>query len=281
MIRPFEWLQNERPRAKRKEFIMEYQTILYEVENGIALIRLNRPKSLNALNHELVGELGAVFDRIGSDDAIGAVILTGSEKAFAAGADIKEIVEIASPVAAHAFVSRIHVVFDKIERLSKPVIAAVSGFALGGGCELALVCDIRIASESAIFGLPEIKIGVIPGGGGTQRLPRLVGLGRAKELLFSGDSIDAMEAYRIGLANKVVPVDSLLNEARKTAEKLIAQPGYALRMLKMLVNDGINMDLRSALAHERRSFEVLFSTEDRMEGLQAFIEKRKPIFKGK
>ncbi len=260
---------------------MEYQTILYEVENGIALIRLNRPKSLNALNHELIGELGAVFDRIGSDDAIGAVIVTGSEKAFAAGADIKEIVEIASPVAAHSFISRIHAVFDKIERLSKPVIAAVSGFALGGGCELALVCDIRIASESAIFGLPEIKIGVIPGGGGTQRLPRLVGLGRAKELLFSGDSIDAMEAYRIGLANKVVPVDSLLNEARKTAEKFIAQPGFALRILKMLVNDGINMDLRSALAHERRSFEVLFSTEDRKEGMQAFIEKRKPIYKGK
>ncbi len=260
---------------------MEYQTILYEVENGIALIRLNRPKSLNALNHELIGELGAVFDRIGSDDAIGAVIVTGSEKAFAAGADIKEIVEIASPVAAHHFVSRIHVVFDKIERLSKPVIAAVSGFALGGGCELALVCDIRIASESAIFGLPEIKIGVIPGGGGTQRLPRLIGLGRAKELLFGGDSIDAMEAYRIGLVNKVVPVDSLLNEARKTAEKFIAQPGFALRILKMLVNDGINMDLRSALAHERRSFEVLFSTEDRKEGMQAFIEKRKPIFKGK
>lgn len=260
---------------------MEYQTILYEVENGIALIRLNRPKSLNAFNNELIGELGAVFDRIGSDDAIGAVIVTGSEKVFAAGADIKEIVEIASPVAAHAFVSRIHAVFDKIERLSKPVIAAVSGFALGGGCELALVCDIRIASESAVFGLPEIKIGVIPGGGGTQRLPRLVGLGRAKELLFSGDSIDAMEAYRIGLVNKVVPVDSLLNEARKAAEKLIARPGFALRILKMLVNDGINMDLRSALAHERRSFEVLFSTEDRMEGLQAFIEKRKPTFKGK
>ncbi len=260
---------------------MEYQTILYEVENGIALIRLNRPKSLNALNHELVGELGAVFDRIGSDDAIGAVIVTGSEKAFAAGADIKEIVEIASPVAAHSFISRIHVVFNKIERLSKPVIAAVSGFALGGGCELALVCDIRIASESAIFGLPEIKIGVIPGGGGTQRLPRLIGLGRAKELLFGGDSIDAMEAYRIGLVNKVVPVDSLLNEARKTAEKFIAQPGFALRILKMLVNDGINMDLRSALAHERRSFEVLFSTEDRKEGMQAFIEKRKAAFKAR
>jgi enoyl-CoA hydratase len=165
--------------------------------------------------------------------------------------------------------------------LDKPVIAAVSGLALGGGCELALACDLRIAAENATFGQPEIKIGVIPGAGGTQRLPRLVGLGRAKELLFTGDTIDAQEAYRIGLVNKVVPVEALMSETRKLALKVTKQPPLALKTTKAVVNEGINMNIQSALALEARGFEILFSTEDQKEGMKAFLEKRKPIFKGK
>lgn len=259
---------------------MGFNTITYEKGDGIAVVTLNRPKSLNALCDELIAELGTVFGQIVEDRDVAAVIVTGSAKAFAAGADIKEIIQIASPVVAHEFGSRIHTVFNRIEGCPKPVIAAVAGFALGGGCELALACDIRIAAENAVFGLPEIKLGVIPGGGGTQRLPRLIGVGRAKELLYTGDSINAQEAYRIGLANKVVPLDSLMDEARKLALRLVKQPAFALRMNKLAVNEGINMDLYSALGHESRCFEILFSTEDRKEGMQAFVEKREPNFKG-
>ena len=209
------------------------------------------------------------------------MIITRSERVFGAGADIKEIKGICTPVEAHSFASRIQSLFNKIEGLEKPIIAAVSGLVLGGGCELAMACDIRIAAENAMFGQPEIKIGVIPGGGGTQRLPRLVGVGRAKELLFSGDSIDAREAYRIGLVNKVVAGGLLMDEAKKIAIKLAGQPAIALKMIKTSVNQGLNMDLPSALDYEARCFEILFSTEDQKEGMKAFIEKRSPAFKGK
>lgn len=259
---------------------MEFKTIVYEKSDGIALVTLNRPKSLNALCDELIGELGMVFNEIDEDRDIAVVIVTGGEKAFAAGADIKEISQIATPLAAHQFVSRVHAVFDRIEACSKPVIAAVAGFALGGGCELALACDFRIAADNALFGLPEIKLGLIPGGGGTQRLPRLIGVGRAKELLFSGNTVDAQEGYRIGLVNKIVPLELLMSEAKKIAAKLVKLPAVALKMNKLAVNEGMNMDLHSALAHESRCFEILFSTVDQKEGVQAFIEKREPKFKG-
>lgn len=260
---------------------MEFNTIDFNKEGQIAVITLNRPKSMNSINNEFIDELEQILNEIAGDDEIGAVIMTGTEKVFAAGADIKEISSIATPVDAHSFVGRVRSVFNKIENLEKPVIAAVSGLALGGGCELSLACDIRIAAENAMFGQPEIKIGVIPGGGGTQRLTRLIGLGRAKEMLYTGDPIDAQEAYRVGLVNKVVPVELLMDEAKKIAGKFIKQPGFALRITKMVVNEGINMDLQSALAHEARCFELLFSTEDQKEGMKAFVEKRKPAFKNR
>ena len=260
---------------------MHFITMNFVKEDQIAVITLNRPKSMNAINNKFIDELDQILNEIATDDEIGAVIITGSEKVFAAGADLKEISGISTPVDAHSFVSRVQSVFNKIERLEKPFIAAISGLALGGGCELSMACDIRIAAENAMFGQPEIKVGVIPGAGGTQRLPRLIGLGRAKELLYTGDPVDAQEAYRIGLVNKVVPIELLMDEARKMAGKFIKQPRFTLRITKMVVNEGINMDIQSALAHEARCFELLFSTEDQKEGMKAFVEKRKPVFKNR
>ena len=260
---------------------MEYNTIIFEKENEIATIKLNKPQSMNSINSELMSELNKVLDLISADNEIAVVIITGNEKVFAAGADIKEISQIDTPVKAHSFVETIQLLFNKLERIPQPVIAAVSGLALGGGCEMCMACDIRIAADNALFGQPEIKIGVIPGAGGTQRLPRLVGVGRAKELLYTGDPIKAEEAFRIGLVNKVVPLASLMDEAKAMASKIAKQPGYALKITKIVVNDGINMDLRAAIAYEARSFEQLFATEDQQEGMKAFIEKRKANFTGK
>jgi len=251
---------------------MDYRMILYEKKEGIATITLNRTKSMNALNSQVFVELGrAVTD-------VKVVVLTGSEKFFAAGADLSEMGDLATPVDAHRFLKGAQAVYNRIKDLEKPFIAAVAGFALGGGCELALACDLRIAAENAVFGQPEIKFGIMPGAGGTQRLPRVVGLTKAKELLYTGDLIDAHEAYRIGLVNKVVPVTSLMDEARKLAMKVACQPGFALKITKMAVNGGMNMDMKSAMAYESRCFEMLFSTADRKEGMKAFVEKRKPAF---
>ena len=261
---------------------MGYNTIIYEKENNIGIITLNRPKSMNSINSELINDLNQVITEIEQDEEIGAVIITGGhEKFFGAGADIKEISTLDSAIKAHDFINVIKPLFNRLENLEKPTIAAVSGVALGGGCELTLACDIRIAAENALFGLPEVKIGVLPGAGGTQRLPRLIGAGRAKEMLYLGDPIDVNEAYRIGLANKVVKLDSLMDEARKMAAKLAKQPAYGVKMIKSCVNKGINMDLQSALDYESRCFEFLFSTEDQKEGIRAFVEKRKPAYKGK
>jgi len=257
---------------------MEYKTILYEKDERIGTITLNRPKAYNALNLEMFRELDHVFSAIKGDDDVKVVIITGSDKFFAAGADISEVSSIDTPVAAYEFVRDIEA-FHRIEDLDKPVIAAIGGLALGGGCELSMCCDLRIAAENAIFGQPEIKIGVIPGGGGTQRLPRLIGVTKAKELLYTGDTIDAHEAYRIGLVNRVVPVETLMDEAREMAKKIARQPGIALRATKLAVNGGMSMDMKSAIAYEARCFEILFSTEDQKEGTKAFMEKRKPVFK--
>ncbi len=259
---------------------MNLETILYEKKESIGTVTLNRPKSMNAISSQLVSELSMVFEAISDDSDISAVIITGTEKVFAAGADIKEVSKLNTPFDAHSFVDKVQTLFNKIENLPIPVIAAVGGLALGGGCELCLACDIRIAAENAVFGQPEIKIGVIPGGGGTQRLPRLVGTGIAKELLYTGDPVDAKEAFRIGLVNKVVPGASLMEEALKMAGKMVRQPKFALEITKMVVNNGMNMDISSALAYEARCFELLFSTDDQKEGMKAFIEKRKPSFRG-
>jgi enoyl-CoA hydratase len=260
---------------------MDYQTILYEKSEAIATITLNRPQSMNALNSRVFAELVHVLSEIEGDDEVKVAILAGSEKFFAAGADITEIGKIATPVEAHRFLKDAQAAFNNIEDMAKPVIAAISGLALGGGCELVLACDLRIAAENAMFGQPEIKIGVIPGGGGTQRLPRIIGVTKAKELLYTGDFIDAQEAHRIGLVNKVVSVASLMEEAKKMALKIARQPGIALKMTKLAVNGGLNMDIKSAMAYEARCFEILFSTEDQKEGMRAFVEKRKPNFKNR
>jgi enoyl-CoA hydratase len=182
---------------------------------------------------------------------------------------------------AHRFIQDAQAVFNMLEDLEKPVIAAVSGLALGGGCELTLACDLRIAAENAVFGQPEIKIGVIFGGGGTQRLPRIVGVTKAKELLYTGDFINAEEAYRVGLVNRIVPVASLMDEARKMVLKIASQPRIAVKYAKMAVNEGMGMDIKSAMAYEARCFEILFSTQDQKEGMRAFIKKRKPVFTDK
>ena len=260
---------------------MEYKTILFEKDNGMATITLNRPQNMNALSSEVFTEMGDVLAEIESDDEVHVIVLTGGEKCFAAGADIKEMSEIATPSDAHRFFKKAQGVFNSMEDLEKPIIAAISGLALGGGCELALACDLRIATESAAFGQPEIKIGVIPGGGGTQRLPRIIGITRAKELLYTGDFINAQEAYRIGLVNKVVSTPSLMDETRSMALKIAHQPQAALKAAKLAINGGLNMDMKSAMAYEARCFEILFSTEDQKEGMKAFIEKRKPVFKNK
>jgi enoyl-CoA hydratase len=257
---------------------MDYTTILYAKGDGIGTITLNRPKSMNALNSVVLGELNHVFNEIARDAEVRVVIITGSDKFFAAGADINEIAVLATPAEAHDWLASDNI-FRRLEDFDKPVIALVCGLALGGGCELSMACDMRIAAENAQFGQPEIKIGIIPGGGGTQRLPRLIGVTKAKELLFTGDNIDANEAYRLGLVNKVVPLESAMDEARNLALKIARQPAMAIRATKMAINGGINMDIKYALAYEARCFENLFSTEDQKEGTKAFLEKRKPVFK--
>ena len=257
---------------------MAYETLVYRKKGVTAEITLNRPQQKNALNEVMTGELSGLLQDIAVDDGVRVVIITGGKDFFAAGADIKLISTINSPIKAYEF-SRSNPMYE-IERLEKPVIAAISGLALGGGLELALASDLRIATETAVFGQPEINLGIIPGAGGTQRLPRIVGLTKAKEMLFTGEMIDAQEAYRIGLVNKVVPVEALEDEARKLANKIAAKPAMAVRVTKMAVNAGMNIDLESALRFESQSFGLLFSTHDQKEGVQAFIEKRKPVFKG-
>ena len=280
-MRRFGWRPASRAWLLKREGKMKYETIRYKRDetSAVSVITLNRPEHLNAMNAEMLDELSHLTNCIALDGDLAAVIITGGDKCFAAGADIQQVSRLDSPVAAHAFVSKAHMVMDSVERIEKPVIAAINGIAFGGGCELALACDIRLASESALFALPEIKIGVIPGGGGTQRLPRLIGSGRAKEMLFSGDPIDAQEAYRIGLVNRIFSAGCLMEEAMKMAEKFAGRPRVALRANKATVSAGMSMDLHSALAYEARCFELLFSTEDLKEGMRAFLEKRKPVFK--
>lgn len=243
----------------------------------IALVQLNRPKELNALNLQLMNELKAALKELDENPEVRVIIITGNERAFAAGADIKQM-------AGKGAIDMLKIdqfsTWDQIRRTKKPLIAAVSGFALGGGCELVMHCDMVVASETAQFGQPEIKIGVMPGAGGTQRLPRAVGKVKAMEMVLTGDFISADEALRIGLINKVVPTELYLSEAVKMAQKIAAQSPIAVQMAKESVLKAFEMPLQEALYFERKNFYMLFATEDQKEGMAAFVEKRKPDFKG-
>ncbi|WP_020677771.1 enoyl-CoA hydratase-related protein [Geopsychrobacter electrodiphilus] len=260
---------------------MDFENLLYNCNEGIATLYINRPKALNALNAATIRELISAFTRIGADAEVKLVILTGSgEKAFVAGADISEMQPL-DAITGRQFALLGHQLAALIEELPKPVIAAVNGFALGGGCELALCCDIRLASDNARFGQPEVNLGVIPGFGGTQRLARLIGKGRASELIMTGDMVDAAEAYRIGLVNKVYPAAELLAAAQKMAQKIASKGPVAVGLAKAALRDGLETDLTRACAREADLFGLCFATADQKEGMQAFLEKRPAQFAGK
>jgi enoyl-CoA hydratase len=261
------------------EVTMAYETLVYEKEGNIALVTLNRPDVLNAINDKMWLEIAAVFDEIHRDAKMHAAIITGAGRAFLAGADIAEM-RTMTPSDAMEFLSHGQAAFRAIEKCQCPVIAAVNGLALGGGTELSLACDLRIASDKAQFGQPEINLGIIPGGGGTQRLPRVVGLTKAMEICLTGLPVDAAEAFRIGLVNRVVPAESLMDEARKLAQRLASRPQLALHRAKAAVNLSRSVDLASGLDHEIQSCATLWYTEDQKEGMKAFLEKRQPVFTG-
>lgn len=255
---------------------MPYETILTETPaEGVGLVRLNRPQALNALNSQLVREVFDALEAFDRDDSIGCMILTGSDKAFAAGADIKQMVE----QDAVAMMSDDFTDWSRLTRISKPVIAAVSGWALGGGCEMAMTCDMIVASETAKFGQPEVSIGIIPGAGGTQRLTRAVGKALAMEVMLGSRNLTAQEALAYGLVNRVHPVASYLDEAVKLAEKIASMPRVAVRLIKDAVNKAEELPLSAGLDYEKRNFYLAFSTEDKTEGMTAFVEKRTPQWK--
>lgn len=255
-----------------------FKKLLFEKRGNIGIIYINRPEAMNSLNSSLLDELNLLFDEIQKDEDIYVIILTGKGKAFVAGADIEEMKD-KNPIDAKVFANKGLSLFRKIELMDKPVIAAVNGFALGGGCELAMCSDIRIASEKAKFGQPEVGLGITPGFGGTQRLPRLVGEAKAKELIFTCDIIKADEAYRIGLVNKVVTEDKLMESAIEMAEKISSKGQIAVRYSKAAINRGIQADIDTGMIIEEDLFSLCFLTEDQKEGMQAFLEKRKPEYK--
>lgn len=255
----------------------EYTTILVEKDERVGLVRLNRPQFMNALNSVLLRELMDALLALDADQDIGALVIAGNERVFAAGADIKEMADASAvEMLLRDTVSQ----FDRIRQVKKPVIAAVSGWCLGGGCELAMSCDMIIASESARFGQPEITIGVIPGAGGTQRLTRAVGKAIAMEMVLNNRTLTAQEALQMGLVNRVVPVESYLDEALRLAKEVASRAPLAVRLGKEAVNHAFDSFLTEGLASERRAFYYLFSTQDQKEGMAAFIEKRKPEWKG-
>ena len=257
-----------------------YQTVQYREDAAVATIQLDRPEKKNSLNGQMRQELEALVHELAHKASVRAVIVTGGEEIFCAGADISEIEGTSSAEAAYKHAREFQILFDQVETLPQPVIAAVSGYALGGGCELTLACDFRIASTTARFGLPEIKIGAFPGGGGTQRLPRLIGAAKAKELIYTGDPISADEALGVGLVLKVTPKEKLMEETKNFAAKLAALPRLALQASKMLINRSQEMDLASGLEMEARAFGGIALSHDLAEGTRAFLEKRKPNFTG-
>jgi enoyl-CoA hydratase len=256
-----------------------YHNIIVERRGAVAIVTLNRPAALNALNAALISELAAALDELENDAAIGAIILTGNEKAFAAGADVKEMVGKSYPeIYCEDFITR---GWERVGQCRKPVIAAVAGFALGGGCEIAMMCDIVIAADTARFGQPEINLGTIPGAGGTQRLTRFVGKAKAMDLCLSGRMMDAAEAERAGLVSRIVPAADLLSEAIKTAERIAGMSRPIAMMVKEAVNRAYETTLAEGVRFERRLFHSTFATEDRKEGMEAFIDKRKPAFRNR
>jgi enoyl-CoA hydratase len=260
---------------------MAYETLIVEKEAPIGIIKLNRPP-VNPLNVKLYHELYDAVCEFENDDTIGAIIITGNgDKAFAAGLDIKDVMGKSAVETLDFLWTAPRKTFDKLTGIEKPTIAAVFGLALGGGCEVALCCDIRIAAEDTVIGLPEIGLGIMPGSGATQRLPRLIGVAKAKELIYTGDTINAAEAYRIGLVNKVVPKDKLMEEAKAMAKKLASKPKAAFALIKRCIDTGLNMNLASGLTMEMDAFSIAFTSEDGREGINAFVEKRKPNYKGK
>ncbi|PTX64231.1 short chain enoyl-CoA hydratase [Melghirimyces profundicolus] len=257
---------------------MDPEFLRVSTEKGVGRIELRRPKVLNALNRRMVAELVEMLESFDREDTVGAILLTGGPKAFAAGADIDEM---AGATAAEMLTMDPFADWDRIRRVSKPIVAAVNGYALGGGCELAMACDLIFASETARFGQPEIDLGVMPGAGGTQRLTRAVGKARAMEMVLTGKPITAKEAYAAGLINRVVPAEVLEEEAMKMARELASKPPVALRLAKRAVQRAAEIGLEAGLDYEQKLFYFLFSTEDQKEGMQAFMEKRRPEFRGK
>jgi len=258
---------------------MAYRCILAETRGPVGLITFNRPEALNAFNDQLMTELGQALDAFEADDAIGAIVVTGSEKAFAAGADIKEMQEKTfAEVYQEDLVTRN---WERVTRCRKPVIAAVSGYALGGGCEFAMMCDMILASPSAKFGQPEIKLGIIPGAGGTQRLTRAVGKAKAMEMILTGRNMTAEEAERLGLVSRIVPGETLLDEAVATAKAIAQMSRTAVMMAKESVNRAFEVSLHEGILFERRAFHAAFATEDQKEGMAAFAEKRSPAFRNR
>ena len=258
---------------------MAYENILVETKGAVGIVTLNRPKALNALCAALVAEMGQALDAFEADDGIGCVVVTGSEKAFAAGADIKEMANQSyMSVYLGDFITK---GWERITTCRKPIVAAVAGFALGGGCEVAMMCDFIIAADTAKFGQPEITLGIIPGAGGTQRLTRFVGKSKAMDLVLTGRMMDAAEAERCGLVSRVVPADKLLGEAVSVAERIAALSRPSVMMAKESVNRAYETTLNEGVRFERRLFHSLFATEDQKEGMAAFIEKRKPVFKNR
>ena len=257
----------------------DYQYIRVERRDAVGLVTLNRPQALNALNAPLISELGAVLDDFETDTAIGAIVLTGTDKAFAAGADVKEMVGKSYPeIYMEDFITT---GWERVGQCRKPVIAAVAGFALGGGCEIAMMCDIVIAADTAHFGQPEITLGTIPGAGGTQRLARFVGKAKAMDLCLTGRTMDAAEAERAGLVSRVVPAAELLSEALRIGERIAQMSRPIAMMLKESVNRAYETSLAEGVRFERRLFHATFATEDRKEGMAAFVEKRKPAFRNR
>jgi enoyl-CoA hydratase len=259
--------------------IMEFKNLLFQAEAGIATITFNRPKALNALNAELLGELSQALDAIAGDEDIRVLVLTGAgDKSFVAGADITELAR-SSALQGKQFGAKGQRAVNKLQCLSIPVIAAVNGFALGGGSEIALACDFIYASENARFGLPEITLGIIPGFGGTQRLPRLIGMNKAKEMIFTGKMISAAEAKEIGMVNKVVAADALMTEVMATAKAISQKGKVSLRAAKQVINAGMGVDLKAGCAMEIDAFALCLASPDAKEGTTAFLEKRKAVFK--
>ncbi len=259
---------------------MEYKNLIIETNNLISIVKINKPATMNALNSEILSELESVFNYLKNDENTKVIIITGEGRAFVAGADISQMCSM-DPMQGKEFSERGSRVFRLIENIDKPVIAAINGFALGGGCELALACDIRIASTKAKIGQPEVGLGITPGFSGTQRLPRIVGEGRAKELIYTARAIEADEAYRIGLVNKIAEPENLMRDTLKMAKIIASNAPIAVKYSKQAINEGMQSDIETAISIENNLFALCFSTEDQKEGMSAFLTKRDPEWKNK